>query len=100
MGVPDDARHVRLVVCDVGGLTGPDAATVDALARLQLTVRRRGGRVTLRNASRELLDLLALAGLDDAIPMGDVSALQGAGQTEQGEQLRVEEQRHPHDPLV
>ena len=42
------------VVCDVRSV-GPDAVTVDALARLQLAARRRGCRVRLCNASHELL---------------------------------------------
>ena len=55
------------VVCDVGGVE-PDAVTVDALARLQLGARRRGCKVYLRNASRELLELVELMGLTDVIP--------------------------------
>ena len=41
----------------------PDAGTVDALARLQLATRR----VLLRNASHELLDLIAFMGLKDVL---------------------------------
>jgi ABC-type transporter Mla MlaB component len=51
------------VVCDVGALAEPDAITVDALARLQLTARRVGCTVELRSACEELEDLLALTGL-------------------------------------
>ena len=57
------------VVCDLGTLDGPDAGTVDALARLQLTARRLGRQVRLRNASSELQELLALMGLCDALPL-------------------------------
>ena len=42
--------------------------TVEALARLQLAAHRYGCRVTLRNASAELLDLVAFMGLRDVIP--------------------------------
>lgn len=53
--------------CDVTGVA-PDAVTVDALARLQLAATRRNCRLKLRNASAELLELLVLMGLDDALP--------------------------------
>ena len=55
------------VVCDVRGVE-PDAVTVDALARLQLAARRHGCRVRLRNASEELLELLAFMALRDVLP--------------------------------
>jgi ABC-type transporter Mla MlaB component len=55
------------VDCDVTGVP-TDAVTVDALARLQLAAGRSGCRVRLRNASAELLDLLALMGLADVLP--------------------------------
>ena len=53
-------------LCDVAGVE-PDAATVDALARLQLAARRHGCRVHLRNASAELGALVGLMGLDDVL---------------------------------
>jgi ABC-type transporter Mla MlaB component len=59
------------VICDVGGLGPIDASTVDALARLQLAARRLGGRILLRNASRELEDLLAFMGLADVLPRAE-----------------------------
>lgn len=58
-----------LVVCDVGGLAHPDVAAVDALARLQLTATRLGGRIGLRRACSELQELLALTGLSDVVPL-------------------------------
>ena len=54
-------------LCDVRGVE-PDAATVDALARLQLAARRRGCRVRLRHASPALLDLVAFMGLTEVLP--------------------------------
>ncbi len=85
------------VLCDVGGLTSPDMGSIDLLARLQLAARRRGGRVRLRHASRELQALLALAGLEAIFP--SASALQGGGEAEQGKQAaRLEEQGEPADP--
>jgi ABC-type transporter Mla MlaB component len=53
--------------CDVRGVE-PDAVTVDALARLQLAARRRHCQVRLRNASPELLALVAFMGLEDVLP--------------------------------
>jgi ABC-type transporter Mla MlaB component len=53
--------------CDVGGVD-IDAVTVDALARLQLAARRHGCQVRLRNASRELLELVTFMGLQDVLP--------------------------------
>lgn len=50
------------VVCDVGALA-PDARSVDALARLQLTARRLGCPIRLRHVSRELGGLLSFLGL-------------------------------------
>ena len=57
------------IVCDVGALIDPDAATVDALARLQLTARQLGSRIRLRRACGELLELLELMGLSEVLPL-------------------------------
>ena len=59
--------HPEVVFCDVHGVE-PDAVTVDALARLQRAARRYGCLVRLRNASKELLDLVVFMGLDDVLP--------------------------------
>jgi ABC-type transporter Mla MlaB component len=53
--------------CDVSGVR-PDAVTVDALARLQLGASRAGCRVRLRNASSELVELVAFMGLTEVLP--------------------------------
>jgi ABC-type transporter Mla MlaB component len=55
------------VLCEVGTVQA-DAVTVDALARLQLAATRTGCRVHLRDASAELLELVAFIGLDDVLP--------------------------------
>ncbi|MEU6931691.1 STAS domain-containing protein [Streptomyces sp. NPDC046385] len=52
------------VVCELDGLGRPDLAAVDALARLRLTARRHGHRLTFRGAGPELRGLLGLVGLD------------------------------------
>jgi ABC-type transporter Mla MlaB component len=55
-----------IVTCDVYDVT-PDAATIDALAKLQLAATRRRCRIQLRNASPELRELVAFMGLSDVI---------------------------------
>ena len=57
------------VVCDVGDVGMPDVGVVDLLARLQLAAGRCGGRISLRRASPQLLELVALCGLCDALPL-------------------------------
>jgi hypothetical protein len=64
-----DRLGATRVVCEVGPLVAADAVAVEALARLQLVARRRGLRVALRRASPDLVDLLALAGLTDIVPV-------------------------------
>jgi hypothetical protein len=65
--MPMDARaSAEVVICDVRDAAA-DAVTVDVLARLQLAVRRRGRRLRLRNASQELLELVAFMGLADVL---------------------------------
>lgn len=54
--------------CDVTGVSA-DAATVQALARLQLAMRRQGGQVVLRGASVELRRLIDFMGLADVLPV-------------------------------
>ena len=54
------------IVCAAGSFP-PDIATIDTLARLQLTARRLGLELRLRDASTELQDLLAFAGLHDVL---------------------------------
>jgi ABC-type transporter Mla MlaB component len=61
-----EASTAEIVVCDVRDVA-PDAVTVDALARLELAARRHRCRVLLRNASAELLDLVAFMGLEDVV---------------------------------
>jgi len=80
------------IVVDASALA-PDLTTIDALARLQLSVRRLGGRVKLRNVSDELQKLIAFVGLGDAL------RLEPGGEAEEREQRpRVEEERQLGDP--
>ncbi|HLB22264.1 MAG TPA: STAS domain-containing protein [Solirubrobacteraceae bacterium] len=52
--------------CEVAGVDA-DGVAVDALARLALTARRRRCSVLLCGASQELLELVALVGLDEVL---------------------------------
>jgi hypothetical protein len=65
MGVPE-AETLMLSV-DVAEVRA-DAITLDALARIALAGRRCGWRITLRDASRELIELIEFAGLTEALP--------------------------------
>lgn len=88
------------LVCDVGAVAFPDAGTVEALARMQLTARRSGGRLMLRNACGELRDLLRLSGLSDVLPCDELR-LEASGHTEEREPTGgVEEERDPADPVA
>jgi hypothetical protein len=79
-------------VCDVGALP-PDAAAVEALARLQLAARRIGLEIQLCRASNELRDLLAFCGLDAVL------RVEAGGQAEEREdRLGAEEERELDDP--
>jgi anti-anti-sigma regulatory factor len=104
-----DATGATLVVCDVGGLTNPNAATVDALCRIRLAARRQGCRLRLRHASPDLLGLLDLMGLCDVVDEAsghdpsrpDGSGLEAEGQAEEREHASgVEEERDPADPTT
>jgi ABC-type transporter Mla MlaB component len=61
-----DRTGADIALCDVTEIES-DAVSVDALARLQLTARRRGCQARVRGASSELLDLLAFMGLRDVL---------------------------------
>jgi len=71
-----DIEPGRSVVCDVAMLGTPDSVTLDALARLQLTARRMGHEVHLRNASRALRGLVVRAGLCDVILLSPDSGIE------------------------
>jgi ABC-type transporter Mla MlaB component len=88
-----------VVVCDVTAMVDPDAATIDALARLQLTARRHGYHIRLRHACGRLQGLLALTGLAEVVPCAPALAVQAGGKAEEWEPpVRVEEEGDPGDP--
>lgn len=95
-----DDGHPDVVVFEVGGLISPDLWTIDALARARLLARRDGCRLFLADASVELRELLDLAGLADAVPCEEGSALDAKGEPEGGEESRgVEEEGDPADAV-
>ena len=96
-----ERSDAEVLVCDVAGLTHPDAGTIEALARLQLTARRLGRQVRLRDPSRELRELLDLFGLTDVLPRDRALRREPRRQPEQREQpLGVEERVEMGDPPV
>jgi ABC-type transporter Mla MlaB component len=88
------------LICDVGTLADPDAVTIDALARLQLTARRVGSQIGLRNASRELRELLDFVGLSSVVPLSRGSRVETGRQAEEREvRGGVQEEGDPADPI-
>ena len=88
------------LVCDVGALADPDAVTIEALARLQLTARRVGSQIGLRNASRELRELIDFVGLSSVVPLSRGSRIEAGRQAEEREvRGGVQEERDPADPI-
>jgi ABC-type transporter Mla MlaB component len=62
-----EGSGAEVALCEVGTVAEVDAVTIDALARLQLLARRLGCQVRLRNASDELLELVAFMGLTNVL---------------------------------
>ena len=82
----------REIICDAGDLP-PDAAAVEALARLQLGARRAGMEVRLSGVTPEMRHLLAFCGLSDVL------GVEPERQPEEREnRLGLEEERHLGDP--
>ncbi len=80
------------VDCHVGHLQRADLATVGALARAHINARHLGTTLCVVNASRDLRELIVLAGLDGVLLGRD------GRQAEQGEEaLRVEERGEADD---
>jgi anti-anti-sigma factor len=72
-------QPAKTVICDVGGLVDPDAAAIDAICRIRVRVRRRGGRLRLRHPSPELVDLIDLVGLCDVLVPRARSGVEASG---------------------
>jgi hypothetical protein len=71
---------MRSACLDCGPLEAPTAATIDAIARLQLAARRRGCQLELANANPYLLELIGFVGLSDVL------RVKPRGQAKEGEQ--------------
>ena len=80
----------------MGALVHPDLGAVDALAKLQLVVRRTGHRIELLHAGPELRGLIVLVGLADVLPLHP----EPGREAEQREQAAgVQEERDPGEPI-
>jgi ABC-type transporter Mla MlaB component len=75
LGALLDDTEAKVVDCEVNTLGRPDAVTVEALARLQLTALRRGARIRVRNASPELCELIEFMGLRAPLSSGTTRRL-------------------------
>ena len=62
---------IDVVTCDVTGVP-PNLTALDALARLQLTASRLGGRIRLRGTSADITRLIDFAGVDEVLPTTSV----------------------------
>jgi hypothetical protein len=103
-----------VVVCDVTGLGPPGLAAVDALARMELTARRAGGRIRLRGPDPALRALLDLVGLrfetsDSSVSTGSpgpeslglFGSVEAQGESEEREPAgRVQEAVEPGDAAL
>ena len=79
---------------------GPtDLAMADNLARLQLEARRVGCSIELRQAGPDVVELLDLVGLREAVPDRG-SVVEVCGKAEGREERGVEEVVVPHDPVT
>jgi ABC-type transporter Mla MlaB component len=86
----------ELVTLDLRTIADPDAVTIDALARLQLTVRRSGRRVRFRHACREIHQLVDLMGLTGVLRLDTGSRIEPSREAEEREQAPgVQEERDP-----
>jgi anti-anti-sigma regulatory factor len=85
----------RTILCDVSGLEGAEAETIDLLARLQLAARRHGGTLLLLHASPALRDLIAFVGLDSVLRVESEREAE-----EREDAVGVEEERQLGDPAA
>ena len=88
------SEGTRTIVVLLQGAAAPDIGMLDALARMQLAARRVGWTIQVGTACPELCELIELTGL------ANVLALDAFGQTEDREELGVEEVVEPGDPVT
>ena len=90
--------QTAIVVVDVSALTEPDPVILEALVRLQLAAQRLGTSIRLQNPCPELVDLLALVGLSDVLPVDcDGSGVEMDRQVEHREEVLVDEEVDTRD---
>ena len=89
-----------IVVVDVSGLAEPDALALEALVRLQLIAHRLGTSIRLHNPCAELVDLLALVGLSEVLPVIAESGVEPERLVEEREQVLVDEEVDPGDATI
>ncbi len=88
------------ITCDVEGIARPNLATLDALCRMQASAAAIGARISLRQASAELRELLELSGLADLLPCEPDLSVEPRRQAEKREEtLGVQEERDGPDPI-
>jgi hypothetical protein len=93
--------RAHVIPLDVATLGRPDAATIDALARLALVAGRLGCRIRLVHASPDMRDLIVLVGLAGVMPCENGSGVDARRQPEQREEPgSVEEEGDPADPVA
>jgi len=90
-----EASGAEVLVCDASRLVKVDAVALDAIARLQLTARRLGGRICVRRAPVELEELLRFTGLAEIC--GLLAVLEREAE-ERKEPLGVQEEGELADP--
>jgi ABC-type transporter Mla MlaB component len=95
-----EQSDAELAICDVSAVVEPDAAALEALARLHLTAARLGRSMELHHPCRKLTDILALAGLSDVLKVSAGLRLETSWQPEYREQLRVDEVVDRADPTT
>ena len=86
------ASTTKRVDCDVGAVVA-DVVAVEAFARMQLAARRLGGSVRFQRLSDEMVELLALVGLDNVLLADFDGTGELPGETEQGKQRGGIEER-------
>jgi hypothetical protein len=89
-----------ILIVDAETLTEPDAHTLEVLARLQLTARRFGASIRLRNACPRLRDLLGWSGFDEWLPLDAASGVDRDRLAEERKELLVDEVVDPRDPAA
>jgi hypothetical protein len=72
---------------------------LEALVRLQLTAHRLGASIRLHSPCTELVDLLALLGLSDVLPVV-VESSEPDRLVEEREQVLVDEEVDPGDATI